>query len=175
MSQHKYSDNHDCDCVDCLLKKQIILLCDLVEQGQIQILQNRHIVKLLYIIAKEDAPPYLATIQLLSKGTSMPNPGPITLVAAGETDQTVIVGTGSDGNPWTGPIPTATYTDDNPAASTTDSNGLETAVANGTNNVTASLTTAEGTPLTSAPLTYIVNIPPPVVTLASISLQSNHA
>lgn len=173
MSQHH--EQPSCDCLECLLKKQIILLCDLVDQGQIQILQNRHIVKLLHIIAAEDAPPYLATIQLLSKGTSMPNPGPITLVAAGETDQTVIVGTGSDGQPWTGPIPTATYTDDNPAAATTDANGLETAVANGTNNVTATLVTAEGTTLSSAPLTYIVNIPAPVVTLASISLQSNHA
>jgi len=157
-----------------LLKELIILTCDLLEQGQIQILQNRHIVQLLSVIAAEDAPPYLATIQLLSKGIPMPNPGPITLTAVGETDQTVIVALDQFGQPFTGTIPTATYTDDNPAAATTDANGLETAVADGTNNVTASLTTAEGLALT-ATLQYVVSIPAPVPVLTSISLQSNHA
>ena len=58
----------------------------------------------------------------------------------------------------------------NPAAVTTDANGLATAVANGTDNVTASLTTVEGLALT-ATLQFIVDIPAPVPVLTSISLQ----
>ena len=104
----------------------------------------------------------------------MPNPGPITLVAAGETDQTVIVALDQFGQPFTGPIPTATYVSDNDAAATVDSNGLVSAVANGNANVSASLTTAEGAPL-SASLAYIVDIPAPVPVLTSFTLQSNHA
>jgi len=156
-----------------LLKELIILTCDLLEQGQIQILQNRHIVQLLSVIAAEDAPPYLATIQLLSKGIPM-NPGPITLTAVGETDQTVIVALDQFGQPFTGTIPTATYESDNSAAATVDANGVVTAVADGTDNVKASFTTAEGLAL-SAELQYIVTIPAPVPVLTSFSLQSNHA
>jgi len=164
--------HHHEETVEELLKKLIILTCDLLDQGQVQILQNHHIVKLLSVIAAEDAPPYLATIQLLSKGIPMPTPGPITLVSAGETDQTVIVGLDQFGQPWTGAVPTATYSDDNPAAATTDANGLETAVANGVNNATASLVTVEGLAL-SASIQYIVDIPaPPVAVLSSITLQS---
>jgi len=159
---------HHEESAEDLLKQLIVLTCDLLEQGQTQIQQNRHIVKLLSVIAAEDAPPYLATLQL--KGSPMPTPGPITLTKQGETNQTVIVGLDQFGQPWTGPIPTATYADDNPAAVTTDANGLATAVANGTDNVTASLTTVEGLPLT-ATLQFIVDIPAPVPVLTSISLQ----
>jgi hypothetical protein len=168
------SHKHHEETTEELLKKLIVLTCDLLDQGQVQILQNRHIVKLLSVIAAEDAPPYLATIQLLSKGSFMPNPGPITLVSAGETDQTVIVALDQFGQPFTGPIPAATYASDNDAAATVDSNGLVSAVANGNANVSASLTTAEGAPL-SASLAYIVDIPAPVPVLTSFTLQSNHA
>jgi hypothetical protein len=168
------SHKHHEETTEELLKKLIVLTCDLLDQGQVQILQNRHIVKLLSVIAAEDAPPYLATIQLLSKGIPMPNPGPITLVAAGETDQTVLVGVDQFGNPWTDPFPVATYADDNPAAAQVDANGLVTTVANGTDNVTASLTNGRGDVLTAS-LQYIVAIPVEAPFLASISLQSNHA
>ena len=160
---------HHEESTEDLLKKLIVLTCDLLDLGQTQIQQNRHIVKLLSVIAAEDAPPHIATIQL--KGSSpMPTPGPITLTAQGETNQTVIVGLDQFGQPWTGPIPAATYSDDNSAAVTTDANGLATAVANGTDNVTASLTTVEGLAL-SATLQFIVDIPAPVPVLTSISLQ----
>ena len=164
----KHHERENCGCEVCLLKKQIVLLCDLVEQGHAQILQNRHIVQLLAIIAAEDAPPYLHTIQLLSKGTSMPTPGPITLTSAGQTAATVVVGLDQFGQPFT-PVPAGTYTDDNPSVATTDTNGVITAVTSGTDNATVSLTTAEGLAL-SASIQVIVNIAAPVLT--SITLQS---
>jgi hypothetical protein len=122
----------------------------------------------LCAIRCELRPRHLHSIHLLSKGIYMP--GPITLTSAGQTDQTVIVGKDQFGNPWTGPIPTATYADDNAAAAAVDSTGLVTAVASGTDNVTASLTTAEGLSL-SATLEFIVDIPAPVPVLTSISLE----
>lgn len=144
-------------------------LARLIRLTEVQIAQNHRIIQLLRLIAEEVEPPFLAEIQLL--GDSMPTPGPITLTKAGETDQTVIVGLDQFGQPFTGPMPTATYADDNPAAVTTDSNGLATAVANGTDNVTASLTTPEGLALT-ATLQFIADIPVSTVpVLTSITLQ----
>ena len=104
----------------------------------------------------------------------MPNPGPITLVAAGETDQTVLVGTDQFGNPWTAEFPSAEYSADDPAVVSVDSTGLVTADADGTTNVNASLTNSKGEVLTAS-LQYVVAIPVEVPVLTSISLQSNHA
>lgn len=171
MSRHH---KPDCECLECLLKKQLILLCDLVEQGNLQILQNRHIVKLLYIIAKEDAPPYLATFKILSKGTPMPTPGPVTLTAVGQT-VTAVVANPLDqfGQPFTGEIPAVTFTDDNPAAATADpASGVVTAVANGTANIGGSLTNSLGQVVTGTPLQVIVNIAAPVPVLTSFEIQS---
>ena len=170
MSEHHHHHDNPAEETNELLKKLIILTCDLVEQGQTQILQNRHIIRLLHIIAAEDAPPYLATIQLLLKGINMPTPGPITLNAAGQTAQTVVVGLDQFGQPWTGAIPAGTYTDDNPGVATTDANGVVTAVTSGTDNATVSLTTVEGLPLTAS-IQVIVDIPVQVPVLSSISLQ----
>lgn len=119
--------------------------------------------------------PRLTRIQITFEGDSMPNPGPFTFTAAGVTEATTIVGFDQFGNPWTGPIPTASYAIDNPAVATVDANGGVTSVANGTANVTASLNTAEGLALSDVEQ-VIVNIPitpPPTPVLSSIKLQFN--
>ncbi len=143
----------------------------IIEEGDRQEVKLlKHILNELRAIRFEDAPRTLVTIQLLSKGTPMPSPGPITLTAAGQTDQTVIVGLDQFGQPFTGAIPPATYIDDDSAAATVDANGLITAVANGTSNVQAALTTAEGLALT-ATLQVVVGIAAPKPVLTSITLQ----
>ena len=158
MSHH----HHDHDCCDCCQ--------DLKRLQWIQIEQNNHIIRLLRILVIEEAPPHLASIQLVFKEIPMPGTT-VTLTAVGQTAATVLTGTGSDGNPWTGPLPTATYADDNATAATTDASGVVTAVANGTDNVTATVTTDEGLALTSNPVTATVDIPAPPVTLASVQLS----
>ena len=144
---------------------EIIILPN--DKDEIKLL--KHIIRELREF-RRDFQPKLVSIQLLSKGTPMSTPGPITLTAAGQTDQTVLVGKDQFGNPWTGPIPAATYTEDNPSAATVDANGLVTAVADGKDTVTASLTTAEGLALT-ATLEVVVAIPAPVPVLTSITLE----
>ena len=129
-------------------------------------------VRLLQFSAVVEPPLVLHSISLrpFMRGVTMPGTA-VTLTAAGQTAATVLSGTGSDGNPWSGSLPVPAYSDDNAAAATTDAGGVVTAVANGSDNVTASLTTAEGVALTSNAVTVTVEIPPPVVTLAQISLS----
>ncbi len=133
-------------------------------------------VKLLKRIARtllrieKQVTPHLANIQLQRGIQTMPTPGPITLNSAGQTAATVVVGLDQFGQPFNGPIPQGTYTDDNPAAATTDANGVVTAVATGNDNATVSLTTAEGLALTAS-IQVIVDIPVAVPVLTTISLQ----
>lgn len=170
MSKHRHDDDcpHDNASPEELLKYLVVLTCDLLDLNETQVRQNHRIISLLQTIAEEDAPPYLASIQLAFKEIPMPGTS-VTLTTAGQTAATVITGTGSDGNPWAGPIPAATYADDNSSVATTDASGVVSAVSNGSDNVTATLTTAEGVALTSNPVTAVVDIAAPV-TLASIQL-----
>jgi hypothetical protein len=102
--------------------------------------------------------------------TKDPVPGPITLTAAGQTANAVILGFDQFGNPFNGPIPTATWSGDNDAAATIDSaSGLVTAVANGVANVKGSLTTAEGLSLSDTE-TVTVAIPVETPVLTSIKV-----
>ena len=128
--------------------------------------------------------PRLSRIQVtfisMPKGIPMPaTQGPVTFTAAGQTVTASILGFDQFGNPWTGPIPPVSYSIDNPAIATSTPNAdgetdAVAAVANGTANLTASLTTAEGLALTDTEQ-VIVNIPapppPPTPVLTSISIK----
>jgi hypothetical protein len=108
----------------------------------------------LRIIRREVAPPQLTTIIIsFSKGNPMGTPvaGPITLTTAGQTVTASVLGFDQNGAPFTGPIPTPTFSSSDTAGAviTFDpATGLVTAVANGVANITASLTTAAGLALT---------------------------
>ena len=143
--------------------------------------QNRVVIRLLRKLVEEDEPPVLSEIRIqFSKGSDpMPTAGPVTLTTAGQTVTASILGFDQFGNPWTGPIPPVSYSIDNPAIATSTPNAdgetdAVAAVANGTANLTASLTTAEGLALTDTEQ-VIVNIPapppPPTPVLTSISIK----
>lgn len=120
---------------------------ELIELGETQIRQNLLIIRLLSIIAAEDAPPILTSISVqFSKGTPMPV-GPITLTTVGQQVTASVVGFDQFGQPFTGTMPTATLVSDDTAQAivTFDpTTGLTTAVGNGVANISATLTTAEG-------------------------------
>ena len=125
--------------------------------------------------------PRLVHIKIAFKGATMATQGPIVLTTAGQVTTATIDGYDQYGNAWTGTIPPVTYVIDNTAVATSspNSDGLTdtvTAVANGVANLTASLTTAEGLPLTDTE-TVTVNIPapppppPPVLTSIKIAFS----
>lgn len=162
MSHSHHSEEHD----ERIERKLLERLVDLSE----------HQIRLLRLIAKEDAPPALTDIKIqFSKGTSMPTPGPITLTTVGATATATVVGFDQFGAPWTGPIPPVTYANGSDAVATAVGNGdgltaLVTAVANGVDSLTASLTTAEGLALTDVEtVTVAISAPPPPV-LSSIKI-----
>ena len=137
--------------------------------------QNECIIRLLCAIAYDVAPPILTSIQLSFKGDSMPTAGPITLTTAGQQVTASVLGFDQFGNPFTGPMPTATLSSDDTAGDivTFDpSTGLVTAVGNGVANIAASLTTAEGVALTDteAVTVAIPVVPPPTPVLSSIKV-----
>lgn len=143
------------------------------------ICQNRLIIRLLSIIAAEDAPHILSSIKIqFSKGTPpMGNPvaGPVTLNAAGQQVTASVLGFDQLGNPFTGTMPPATLSSDDTAQAVVQfdpTTGLTTAVANGVANITASLTTAEGLALTDteAVTVAIPVVPPPTPVLSSIKV-----
>jgi hypothetical protein len=123
-------------------------LARIIEQNEVQIRQNSRIIRLLCLIAEEEEPPLLHTLQIqFSKGTSMPTPGPVILTTAGQQVTATVVGFDQFGQPFTGQMPPATLSSDDSAGAviTFDpATGLTTAVANGVANITATLTTAEG-------------------------------
>ena len=177
MFEHHHHHDNPAEETNELLKKLIILTCDLVEQGQTQILQNRHIIRLLAIIAAEDKPPYLATIKLLFKeGTDMPTPGPITLTAVGQTATASVVGFDQFGNLFTGVIPTPTFTSDDSSGAVVTfdpATGLVTAVANGVANISASVDKGDGSaPLTDTEsVTVAIPVEQPVLTTIKVAFN----
>ena len=140
------------------------------------ICQNRFIIRLLSIIAAEDAPLILSSIKIqFSKGTPVPTAGPVTLTTAGQQVTASVLGFDQFGNPFTGTMPTATLSSDDTAQAIVQfdpTTGLTTAVANGVANITASLTTAEGLALTDteAVTVAIPVVPPPTPVLSSIKV-----
>ena len=106
---------------------------------------------------------------------SNPVAGPITLVAVGQQVTASVLGFDQFGQPFTGPIPTPTFSSDDTSGAivTFDpSTGLVTDVANGVANITASLTTAEGLVLTDTEAVTVANpiTPPPTPVLSSIKV-----
>ena len=140
------------------------------------ICQNRFIIRLLSIIAAEDAPLILSSIKIqFSKGTPVPTAGPVTLTTAGQQVTASVLGFDQFGQPFTGTMPTATLSSDDTAQAivTFDpTTGLTTAVANGVANITASLTTAEGLALTDTESVTVAIpvVPPPTPVLSSIKV-----
>jgi hypothetical protein len=113
-------------------------------------------------------------IQYLRRRHHMPTPGPVTLTSAGQTVQAVLANPLDQfGQPFTGEIPPLTFADDNSTVAMTDpTTGLVTAVANGTDNVSATLTNSAGAVITGTPLQVIVDIPAAVPVLSSFEVQT---
>ena len=107
----------------------------------------------------------------------MPTPGPLTLTTVGQTDTAVVVGIDQYGNPWTGAIPPVTYAIDDAtiATSTPNADGLTdliTAVANGTANLTATLSTAEWLALSDVEQVIVaIQQAPPVLSAIKVEFQ----
>lgn len=147
-------------------------LSQLIELGEAQVC-------LLRIIAAEVAPPKLFSIQIqFLKGLNpMPTPGPLTLTQVGQTGTAVVTGINQFGDPWTGAIPPVSYSIDDStiATSAPNSDGLTdpiTAVANGTANLTASLTTAEGLALSDVEQVIVaIQAATPVLSAIKIMFQ----
>lgn len=126
---------------------------------------------------RKDLDPRLASIKVAftekNMGTTAvpPVPGPV-VMDIGDVVVASIIGFDQFGAPWTGPIPTPTFSDDNEASSTLDETVDEiTGVAAGVNNVTGSLTTLEGLALTDTEtVTVRPAAPPPTPVLSSIKV-----
>lgn len=109
----------------------------------------------------------------------MPTAGPVTLTSSGQTVTASVVGFDQFGQPFTGTIPTPTFSSDDSAGAivTFDpSTGLVTAVANGVANITAnvSFTDDAGNPVnltdTESVTVAIPVVPPPTPVLSSIKV-----
>lgn len=127
----------------------------------------------LRVIRREVAPPQLTSIQVAFKGATMATPGPVTLTTVGQTVTASVVGFDQFGNPFTGTIPTATFTASDTAgtiATFDPSTGIVTAVANGVDNITATLTTAEGLSLSDTEAVTVAINPPPTPVLTTIKV-----
>ncbi len=166
--------NHPIQIENLQLARLIALAEDNSWQNLVQIEQNNHIIRLLRLIAIEERPPYLNSIQLaFTKGTSMPVPGPITLTQVGQTATAVVLGFDQNGQPFTGVMPPATLSSDDTSGAivTFDpATGLTTAVANGVVNITANLTSAEGLALTdSETVTVAITVTPPVLSSIKVA------
>ena len=160
---------------------QLAKLIKLAERANVLTLveleQNNHIIRLLRMLVWENQPPILNSIRVqFSKGTSMPTPGPVTLVTAGQQVTASVVGFDQFGQPFDpAAMPASTLSSDDTSGAivTFDpATGLTTAVANGVANITASLTTAEGLALTDteAVTVAIPVVPPPTPVLSSIKV-----
>jgi len=135
--------------------------------------QNDIIIRLLCVLVREEAPPVLTSIQLRFKGDFMPTAGPVTLTTAGQQVTASVLGFDQFGQPFTGAMPAATLTSDDSAQAIVQfdpTTGLTTAVADGTANITASLTTAEGLALTDTETVTVAINPPPTPVLSSIKV-----
>lgn len=124
--------------------------------------------------------PRLSRIKILIQGdSSMATVGPVTLTTPGQVAKAIVFGFDQNGNPMPADfvMPAVTWAIDQSAIATiaADPDGVHedvTAVANGTANLTASLTSAEGLALVDVEQ-VIVNIPtppPPTPVLTSIKV-----
>jgi hypothetical protein len=129
------------------------------------------------VLAALKPEPHLHRIKIrFIKGHQMANVGPVTLTTLGQTVTASVVGFDQFGNPFTGTIPTPTFTasDTAGAIATFDpTTGLVTAVANGIDSITATVDTtdANGNPVTLTD-TETVTVAIPVVTPPTPILSS---
>ena len=105
----------------------------------------------------------------------MATPGPVTLTSAGQQVTASVVGFDQFGQPFTGAIPTPSFSIDDASGTVVKfdpTTGLTTAVANGVVNITAKVTSAEGLELsdTEAVTVAIPVTPPPTPVLSSIKV-----
>jgi hypothetical protein len=141
--------------------------------------ENRVLYEILYElrhIRRGLSPRIIASIKIqLHKGHHMATVGPITLTSVGQTVTASVIGYDQFGNVFTGELPSYTLSasDTSGSVATFDpATGQVTAVANGTESITATLTTAEGASLTD---TEVVTVaipvePPPTPVLSSIKV-----
>lgn len=113
--------------------------------------------------------PTLHRIKLRFERTHhMATPGPVTLTSVGQTVTASVIGYDQFGNVFTGTIPTPVFSASDTAgtiATFDTTTGLVTAVANGVDSITATVTTtdASGNPVTLTD-TETVTVAIPVVT-----------
>jgi hypothetical protein len=160
-------------------------LARLIEQNDIQIAQNIQIMKLLQVLAKEEAPPALTKIQIqfVLEGDSMLVAGPITLTSVGQKATAGVLGFDQNGNamPAGFTMPQASFSADDAGVvvSFDPVTGITSAVANGVSNITAKLTTAEGLNLSDTESVTVaipvVPPPPPVLTTIKVGFDSGTA
>lgn len=115
----------------------------------------------------------LSRISLVFGGTM--SQGPVTLTPATPRTKATVLGFNADGSPFTGTMPTATYTPDSTSfASFTDdgTNGSDiVGSADGTTNLGVTLTTAEGVPLSDSSQVITSGFSGTTQVLASIKLD----
>jgi len=117
----------------------------------------------------------LSSIQIHFRKGRKPMPAPAVLTQVGQTVTATVLGFDQHGNPFTGTIPTPTFSSDDSAGAIVSfdpSTGVVTAVANGTANITANLQTAEGVSLTDTEA-VIVAIPVETPVLSTIKVDFN--
>lgn len=144
---------------------------------------EERIIHLLRRISGEVSPPQLTSIKIkFSKGTSMPTApvvGPITLTAVGQSATASVVGFDQFGNVFTGIIPTPTFAASDTAgtiATFDPATGLVVAVANGVDNISATVVTTgpDGNPLTltdSESVTVAIPVVAPVLSSIKVAFS----
>jgi hypothetical protein len=162
------------------LQRNEVLAIDIKSLLQVSVAQQIAGNQLLQILVDNTNPPpqVLTSIKIKFQGAILmaaPVAGPITLTAVGQTATASVLGFDQFGKPFTGTMPTAVLSasDTAGAIATFDpATGLVTAVANGVDNITATLTTAEGVLLTDteAVTVAIPVVPPPTPVLTTIKV-----
>ncbi len=147
------------------------LLAGLLHQSKISNDYNHKLLRTMRLIAISVAPQaiqQLTEIKLMFQIKGEPpmiTPGPVTLTKVGQIATAVVLGYDQVGQPFLGEMPPATLTcDDTEGAVVTfdPATGATTAVANGTTNVNAEVTSAEGLVLSdSETVTVAITEPPP--------------
>lgn len=100
-----------------------------------------------------------------------PVPGPA-VIDIGDVLVASVVGFDQFGQPWTGAVPTASFTDDESTATSLDSaTNQVTGLAAGVGNITGSLTTVEGLDLTDTESVTVrpAETPTPVLTTIKVA------
>jgi hypothetical protein len=141
---------------------------------------DRDILHELEEVEHEINHPTLTHIKIqFSKGNTMATPvaGPITLTTIGQTATASIIGYDQFGNVFEGNFPNPTFTasdTDGKIATFNSTSGLITAVGNGVDNITATLTTTDekGNPITlsdTETVTVALAVVPPVLTTIKVA------